>query len=63
MTTITLDDELINEVIAVGHFKNAEEAVVTILMDYFLQHKKQPYLTELQAMSKMASIDFDLQDL
>jgi methionine salvage enolase-phosphatase E1 len=63
MTTITLADALINEVIAVGHFTNAKEAVVTVLTDYLLQHKKQRYLTELQAMQKTAGIDFDLQDL
>lgn len=42
MTTITLDDEVINEVIAVGHYKNAQEAVLKILLDYVQQHKKEP---------------------
>jgi hypothetical protein len=30
MTTISLDDNVINEVIAVGHFRNAQEAVLNI---------------------------------
>jgi hypothetical protein len=33
MTTITLDDALINEVITVSHNQNAQEAVVNILAD------------------------------
>ncbi len=59
MITITLDDALINEVIAVGNFNNAQEAVVMILTDYLQQHKKQPNVAELQAMPKTAGIDFD----
>ena len=31
MTTITLDDKVIKEVIAVGHYRNAQEAVANIL--------------------------------
>jgi hypothetical protein len=42
MTTITLDDDVINEVIAVGHYRNAQEAVLKILADYVQQHKKEP---------------------
>ncbi|MDD4929738.1 MAG: type II toxin-antitoxin system VapB family antitoxin [Gallionella sp.] len=42
MTTITLDDEVINEVIAVGHYRNAQEAVLKILADYVQQHKQTP---------------------
>lgn len=40
MTTVTLDDKVIKEVIAVGHYRNAQEAVVNILTDYVRQHKK-----------------------
>ena len=46
MTTITLDYALINEMIAVGHFKSAEEAVVMILTEYLQEHKKQPAFFE-----------------
>jgi len=42
MMTITLDDKVVNEVIAVGHFRNAQEAVINILTDYVLQHKNAP---------------------
>ena len=45
MTTITLDDELINQVIAKSHYKNAEEAVNKILSDY-LQQTQEPLLFE-----------------
>ena len=46
MTIITLDDALINEVIAVSHNQNAQEAVVKILADYLQQHKKEPAFFE-----------------
>jgi len=59
MTTITLDDALINEVIAVSHNQNAQEAVVKILADYLQQHKKQPNIADLLAMPEVADIDFD----
>jgi hypothetical protein len=41
MTTITIDDEMINELVAVSHFKNAQEAVIKILADYLQQYKKE----------------------
>ncbi len=41
MTTITIDDEMISELVAVSHFKNAQEAVIKILTDYLLLHKKE----------------------
>ncbi|MDD5216052.1 MAG: hypothetical protein PHQ03_11025 [Methylococcales bacterium] len=44
MTTITIDDEMLNELVAVSHFKNAQEAVIKILADYLLQRKKEPTL-------------------
>jgi len=48
MTTINLDDTLINEVITIGHYQNAEEAVVKILADYVRQ-KKQATIADLLA--------------
>ena len=42
MTTIILDDALVNEVIAISHNQNAQEAVISILADYLQQHKQQP---------------------
>lgn len=46
MITITLDDQLINEVIAVSHNQNVQEAVVKILADYLQKHKKEPAFFE-----------------
>ncbi len=40
MTIITIDDELINEIIAVSPYKNAQEAVTKILSNYLQQQKK-----------------------
>ena len=40
MTTINLDDTLINEVIAISHYQNAQEAVAKILADYLAQKKQ-----------------------
>jgi plasmid stability protein len=59
MTIITLDDALINEVITVSHYHNAQEAIVKILTDYIQQHKKQANIAELLAMPDGADIDFD----
>ena len=58
MTTITLDEELINQVLAKSHTKNAEDAVIKILSDY-LQKKDEPRITELLAMPECADIDFN----
>jgi hypothetical protein len=44
MTTITIDDEMISELVAVSHFKNAQEAVIKIIADYLQQYKKEPTL-------------------
>jgi hypothetical protein len=43
MTTITIADEMIRELVAVSHFKNAQEAVIKILTDYLLLHKKRTH--------------------
>jgi hypothetical protein len=46
MTTIKLDDELINKVIAVSHNQNAQEAIIKILADYLQHHKNEPLFFE-----------------
>lgn len=46
MTIITIDDELINEIIAVSHYENAQEAVIKILSNYLQQQKKELPLFE-----------------
>jgi Arc/MetJ-type ribon-helix-helix transcriptional regulator len=47
MTTITLDDELINQVIAKSPYKNADEAVKSALFDYLQQHKDKTFFEQL----------------
>lgn len=59
MTTITLDDQLINQVIRVSPYKNAQEAVAKILADYLQQQKIQSKITDLLAMPSAVEIDFD----
>jgi len=39
-TTIAINQNLINEVIAVSHYQNAQEAVINILSNYLQQQKK-----------------------
>jgi plasmid stability protein len=58
MTTITLDDELINQIIVKSHAKNAEDAVIKILSDY-LQQTNEPSITDLLAMPECADINFN----
>ena len=41
MTTIELDDLLINRVIEIGHYQNAQKAINTILSDYIHTHQGQ----------------------
>jgi len=41
MTTIELDDRLIDQVIQIGHYQNAQKAIDTILFDYIQTHQKQ----------------------
>lgn len=49
MTTITLDDEFINQIIAKSHYQNTEEVVIKIRSDY-LQQTNESRITELLAM-------------
>lgn len=41
MTVVELDDLLINKVIQIGHYQNAQKAIDTILSDYLHTHQKQ----------------------
>lgn len=58
MTTISIDDELITEIINISHYQNAQEAVIKILADY-VQQQKQNRITDLLAMPEVADIDFE----
>jgi len=41
MTTIELDDRLINKVLQIGHYQNAQKAIDTILSEYIQNHQVQ----------------------
>ena len=41
MTTIELDDRLINKILQLGHYQNAQKAIDTILSDYIQTHQNQ----------------------
>jgi Bacterial antitoxin of type II TA system, VapB len=61
MTTIIIDDELINEVIAVSHHNNAQEAVTKILSDYLQQQKKElPLFERLRFIDESTNDDLAL---
>jgi hypothetical protein len=61
MMTITIDGEMVSELVSVSHFKNAQEAVVKILTDYLQQHKKEPTLfDQLRLVGDYADDDLPL---
>ncbi len=39
MTTLVLDDDLINKVVQIGNYETSQEAVVAILSDYIEAHE------------------------
>ena len=41
MTTVVLNDELVNQAIKTGHYQSAEEAIEVILFNYIQTHKQQ----------------------
>lgn len=45
MTTIELDDMLINKILQIGQYQNAQKAIDTILSDYIQTHQppKTPF--------------------
>jgi Arc/MetJ family transcription regulator len=54
MTQISLNDELIGEVMTVGHYHDAKEAVVSILTNYLKQHKALTLFDELRLPTEHA---------
>lgn len=62
MTTITLDDQLIEEVISVSHCQNAQEAIISVVMGYLKQHQKtkQPLFEQLHLISDFSDDEIDL---
>lgn len=63
MTMITIDDELINEIIAVSHYENPQEAVINILSNYLQQQKKQLPLFERLRFIDDESAEDDIASL
>jgi hypothetical protein len=41
MTTVILNDDLINKIVETGHYQSAQEAVETISADYMQTQEKQ----------------------
>jgi len=41
MTTVVLNDKLINKIVQIGHYQSAQEAVEKILFDYMQYHKQE----------------------
>ena len=56
MTTIVLDDDLINKVVQIGNYQTPQEAVVTILSDYL--QARQPK----KALFDKSYLDVDMAD-
>ena len=56
MTTIVLDDDLINKVVKVGNYQTPQEAVVAILSDYL--QTQQPK----NALFDKSYLDTDMAD-
>ena len=61
MTTITLDDALIDKAIAVSHTQNAQEALTKIIAFYLQQHKQQPaFFEQLRLVDETADDELAL---
>jgi Arc/MetJ family transcription regulator len=60
MTVITIDEKLINEVIAVSHYDNAQEAVIKILRNYLHQQKKITLFERLRFVDEYADDEDDI---
>ena len=61
MTTITIDDDLIHEIITVSHYQNAQEAVIKILSDYLQKQQiEPPFFDQLRLVDDVADDDLAL---
>jgi hypothetical protein len=56
MTTLVLDDELINKVVQIGNYQTPQEAVVEILSDYVKSHEPR------NALFDKSYLDADMAD-
>ena len=60
MTTITLDDELIDKAIAISHTQNAQEALTKIIAFYLQQHKQPAFFEQLRLVDETADDELAL---
>ena len=56
MTTIVLDDDLINKVVQIGNYQTPQEAVGAILSDYIRSHEPK------KALFDKLYLDVDMAD-
>lgn len=60
MTTLVLDDDLINKVVQIGNYQTPQEAVVAILSDYIQTHQpNKALLDRLYLDADMADGEID----
>ena len=59
MTTIVLDDDLINKVVQIGNYQTPQEAVVAILSDYVQTHEPKKALFDNLYFDDMADGEID----
>lgn len=62
MTTISIDDAMINELVAISHCQNAQEAIINLINDYLKQHRKekQPLFEQLRLITDFSDEEVDL---
>jgi DNA replication protein DnaC len=62
MQTISIDDAIINELVAVSHSKNAQEAIIYLINDYLKQHrnKEKPLFNQLRLATNFSNEEVDL---
>jgi Bacterial antitoxin of type II TA system, VapB len=56
MTTLVLDDDLINKAVQIGNYQTPQEAVVAILSDYIQKHQPK------NALFDKSYLDADMAD-
>jgi len=59
MTTLVLDDDLINKVVQIGNYQTPQEAVVAILSDYIQSHKPKALFDKTYLDAYMADGEID----
>lgn len=60
MATITIDDALVNQVIAKSPYKNPNEAIINILFDYVRHHKEPTFFEQICLDNAMADDELAL---